>query len=271
MLAARRQLIDDERAGADAVRRLLRVFDERKARALFEAVRGHYAGLSQADNLAQLLLQLHLKHVEMAGDMVSAYRRLHFTTAATLSRTLLEGGVTLLWAIAHGDDAEAGYDQLLRFLAKSYQEQERQAAKGKAAPLGPGERQVVAEASARGLREMPDLAGRMRDIDKVWAEGGSASAASDHYSHFGMASGFTHPSRFGPAQFALTPAGISVFTQGQTLLGAAALYYGACYFCVGYLCSSTLAGLEAEATWMTGRLTALQADLSPIVERELLT
>lgn len=142
--------------------------------------------LAQGDNIAQLLLQLHLKHVEMADDMARAYRRLHFATAATLSRTLLDGGVTLMWAVANGDEAEAGHDQLLRVLAKGYQEQARQTAKGRAPPLTPVEQRVVSEAASRGLAELPDVASRLRDVDAVWAALGSGSVASDHYPHFGL-------------------------------------------------------------------------------------
>jgi hypothetical protein len=248
---------------------VLKPFDEAKASALFEATRRRFAAFAQADNLAQLVLQLHLKHVEMAGDMVSAYRRLHFATAATLSRTLLDGGVTLMWAIANGDDVEAGYDQLLRVLAKGYQEQARQAAKARAPALTRTEQGVVSEASARGLAELPDVAGRLRDVDAVWAALGSDTVASHHYPHFAITSAYTHPSRFGPAMFASTPEGLVVYTQGQTLLGAAALYYGACYFCVGYQCSAALAGLGAEADWMSERLAAITPLLSRVVEQEL--
>jgi hypothetical protein len=122
----------------------------------------------------------------MADDMARAYRRLHFATAATLSRTLLDGGVTLMWAVANGDEAEAGHDQLLRVLAKGYQEQARQTAKGRAPPLTPVEQRVVSEAASRGLAELPDVASRLRDVDAVWAALGSGSVASDHYPHFGL-------------------------------------------------------------------------------------
>lgn len=249
--------------------RVLKPFDEAKASELFEATRRRYAAFAQGENIAQLVLQLHLKHVEMAGDMASAYRRLHFATAATLSRTLLDGGVTLMWAVANGDDVAAGYDQLLRVLAKGYQEQARQAAKGRAPALTAVEQRVVSDAASRGLAEMPDVASRLRDVDAVWAALGSESVASDHYPHFGITSAYTHPSRFGPAMFASTPEGIIVYTQGQTLLGAASLYYGACYFCVGYQCSAALAGLDSEADWMSECLAAMTPLLSRIVENEL--
>ena len=267
--ASRSPLTADQRAGVQSFIEVLKPFDEAKASELFEAARRRFAAFAQADNIAQLLLQLHLKHVEMAGDMASAYRRLHFATAATLSRTLLDGGVTLMWATANRDDEEAGYNQLLRVLAKGYQEQARQAAKGRAPALTWAEQRVVSETTTRGLAELPGVAGRLRDVDAVWAALGSDSVASEHYPHFAITSAYTHPSRFGPAMFTSTAEGIVVDTQGQTLLGAAALYYGACYFCVGYQCSAALAGLGAEADWMSAQLAAMTPLLSRIVEQEL--
>lgn len=266
---AQTQLTADLRKGLEAFRRLLQAFDERKASNLFEATRERFVALPQGKNVAQLVVQLHFKHVEMAGEMVGALRRCHFATAATLSRTLLEGGVTLTWAIANGDAVEPSYDQLLRILAKGYQDQERQAARSKAPALTRPEQDVLNEATARGLAQMPHLAGRMLDLDKVWADLGSSTRASDHYQHYSVTSAYAHPSRLGLALFSTTPAGLGVFAQGQTLLGAAALYYGAIYFCVAYQCSSMLAGVSSQADWIAERRATMHPLLSRLVEHEL--
>ncbi|TML58627.1 MAG: hypothetical protein E6G22_13930, partial [Actinobacteria bacterium] len=110
---------------------------------------------------AQLLIQLHLKHVEMSKALIASFRAGLFSPTAGLTRPLLEGAVKLAWA-AVPEDIEERRKRLLRILVRAYRELENEGV-----DLPPGERALLDEANAQNLRAAPDARGAMRVVDQV--------------------------------------------------------------------------------------------------------
>lgn len=55
---------------------------------------------------AQLLIQLHLKHVEMRKALITSFRAGLYSPTAALTRPLLEGSSKLCWVVVPGGAAE---------------------------------------------------------------------------------------------------------------------------------------------------------------------
>jgi hypothetical protein len=253
------------------VKGLFAAFGERRAIELFDAADKTFDRYPQGTAVAQMLLQLHLKHTEMANDLVGAVRRMHFSSASALCRPLLEGGAMLAWTLGKTGTTEDHYARVLRVLAEPSRDldarRQRAAKKHGAAPrkLTAPELAVVREATRLNLKRLPDLAGRMDEVDAALTEKGSKFLKS-HYANFAVLSDFTHASRLGPASFQLQGSDVSITQRGGVpLLGMNALCYGLYYFCLAYQCSSLLCGRQGEARWITERYEGLQ----PVAKREL--
>jgi hypothetical protein len=95
--ASRSPLPRDQRAAVQRFLQVLKPFDEAKASELFEATRRRYAAFAQAQNVAQLVVQLHLKRVENGGRRhAGKHCRLHAGTDALRRRVAVLRRVLLL-------------------------------------------------------------------------------------------------------------------------------------------------------------------------------
>jgi hypothetical protein len=247
---------------------------------LFEGARDRFDEREFRDGVAFLLLQMHLKHVEMAGDLIGCFRRMHNASAAALCRPLLEGGITVCWAFV-GGTADEQFERLLRVLAKPYQQREaalkrlmekksgpaKVRARRELAAYRPGltkeERELLGIADERKLKQLGDVRSLAEAVDRTATKGGEGKFLGDHYRNFSLLSDYIHAGRFGPALLMHGSDGPAIFTKGQRTLGVNAAYNGFYYACLSYQCVCRLAGLEGEANWAVQRYS----EIRPVARR----
>jgi hypothetical protein len=189
---------------------------------------------------AQLLIQLHLKHVEMSKVVIASFRSSLFSPTAALTRPLLEGAVKLVWA-AVPDATEERRKRLLRILVRAYRELEEEGV-----TLPPGERALLDEADRQHLRGAPDARGAMRTIDRAGVEAGGPPFLEEHYNQFTLSSQQLHVHLDGPALFREDPARgeMVIFVEPRILLGFSSLRYAAYYFSLATQATAMLLALD---------------------------
>ena len=225
---------------------------ERIARKLGIAAQEVYGDL----RFAQLLIQLHLKHVEMSRSVIASFRLGLFSPTAALTRPLLEGAVKLVWA-AVPDDTEERRQRLLRILVRAYRELEEE---GVALP--PGERALLDEAVAQNLRGAPDARGAMRAIDRAGIEAGGPPFLEAHYNQFSLSSQQLHVHLDGPALFREDPGReeMVIFVEPRILLGFSSLRYALYYFSLATQATGMLLALDDLRALVVRRYNAIVAE-----------
>jgi len=215
---------------------------------------------------AQLLIQLHLKHVEMSKALIASFRSGLFSPTAALTRPLLEGAVKLVWA-AVPDDTEERRKRLLRILVRAYKELDEEGVE-----LPPGERALLDEAEAQGLRAAPDARGAMRAVDALAAAVEQPEFLESHYHHFGLSSQQLHVHLDGPAVFRedRRRGEMVIFVEPRILLGFASLRYAAYYFALATQAIAILLGIDNLRDRVVRRYSAIvgeaDAELQRLVE-----
>jgi hypothetical protein len=212
---------------------------------------------------AQLLIQLHLKHVEMSKALIASFRAGLFSPAAALTRPLLEGAVKLVWA-AVPDAREERRARLLRVLVRAYRELEDDGVE-----LPPGERALLEEARTQSLRAAPDARGAMRSVDAVGASLGEPPFLEGHYSQFSLSSQQLHVHLDGPAMFRVDPARdeMVIYVEPRILLGFSSLRYAAYYFALATQAIAIIVGLDELRSLVVRRYSAMVEEADAEVQR----
>jgi hypothetical protein len=212
---------------------------------------------------AQLLIQLHAKHVEMSKALIASFRAGMFSPTAALTRPLLEGAVKLAWA-AVPDETEERRKRLLRILVRAYQELEKEGME-----LPAGERALLDEATREGLKGAPDARGAMRAFDQVGTDAGEMPFLDSHYSQFSISSQQLHVHLAGPAVFREdTQSGeMVVFLEPRILLGFVSMRYALYYFSLATQSIAMLLGLDDLRDKVVRRYEAIVGEADLEVER----
>jgi hypothetical protein len=214
---------------------------------------------------AQLLIQLHLKHVEMSKAMIASFRAGLFSPTAALTRPLLEGAAKLVWA-AVPDETDERRNRLLRILVRAYRELE---AEGVVLPAG--ERALLDEAQARRLRQSPTARGAMEAVDRAGVEGGGPPFLESHYDQFSLSSQQLHVHLDGPGVFRedARRGEMVIFIEPRILLGFASLRYAAYYFSLATQATALLLSLDDLQAFVVRRYSAIVDEADAEVQRLL--
>jgi len=214
---------------------------------------------------AQLLIQLHLKHVEMSKALIASFRAGLFSPTAALSRPLLEGAAKLVWA-AIPDQTVERRRRLLRILVRAYRELDEEGV-----VLPQGERDLLDEAQAKHLRQSPDARGAMQAVDKVGVKEGNPPFLESHYNQFSLSSQQLHVHLDGPAVFREdTPRGeMVIFIEPRILLGFASLRYAAYYFSLATQAITVLLSLDDLRVFVVRRYNAIVDEADTEIQRLL--
>lgn len=229
------------------------------ARRIGIAAQDHFDDL----RFAQLLIQLHLKHVEMSKALVSSFRAGLFSPTAALTRPLLEGATKLCWAVVPDDPAQRR-DRLLRLLVSAYAELEEEGVQ-----LPAGELALLEEARQRYLGAAPDARSAMQSVDAVGRRIGQPPFLEGHYDQFGISSEQLHVHLSGPAVFRVDAGRdeMVIFVEPRILLGFSSLRYAAYYFALATQAIAMLTGLDDVRDLVVRRYSAIVDEADAEVRR----
>jgi hypothetical protein len=212
---------------------------------------------------AQLLIQLHLKHVEMSKALIASFRSGLYSPSAALTRPLLEGASKLCWAVV-AEDRQERRARLLRLLVTAYRELEEQGIQ-----LPDGERALLDEARRRRLADAPDARSAMQSVDALGRRLGEPPFLEGHYDQFVVSSEQLHVHLAGPAVFRVDPVNqqMVIFVEPRILLGMSSLRYAAYYFALATQAIAMLIGLDDLRDRVVRRYNALVEEADDEVRR----
>jgi hypothetical protein len=150
--------------------------------------------------MRQIVMSLD-KHEELARSLLDAVERARVSTAAVLTRTLLEGGVTLGW-VAAGATVRERYARTLRVAlgedlrawADSQSDNPRRRRKGQADLTRVPEyrRELLREAATLRCGCLPSMRERLEVLDRDGATVGITGHLAVQYAAFSQLSGWAH-------------------------------------------------------------------------------
>lgn len=180
------------------------------ATTIFEAARERFGEMKYGTEVARMLANWHLRHVELALVVCDSFLLEREATGFVAVRPIFETAMTLAWIVTASNQAEGQYPNLLTLLDRDAVElaHRLQARKPSVAQRAKEDledrdedgRQIVEEAISVGSRKLPGLRARITDAEEVFHETlGGPSRLTDAYEDYKLLSGYGHPTGDGHA------------------------------------------------------------------------
>jgi hypothetical protein len=172
--------------------------------AIFENARARFGEMKYGTEVARMLANWHLRHVELALTVCESFLHDRRASGFVAVRPIFETAMTLAWIITVSDEAEDQYPNLLTLLDGDAVNLALRLQSKKASVVQRAERdledrdedgrQFVEEAISVGSRRLPGLRTRIADAEEVFHEtAGEPSRLFDAYEDYRVLSGYGHP------------------------------------------------------------------------------
>lgn len=176
---------------------------------LFEASKGPFQGLAYRDQVAEMLVNWHVKHLQLAHAVAEMTVDRRSIAGFVLARPIFEAAMSLAWVVTAGGSSWSDrYPRLLTLLEpdlvrlavglRSGDQKKRKRAECRIEALDEEARAFLDEAVRRQLRGLPDVRSRIESAERVFsAEHRKPTRLNGAYGFYEVLSEYGHPTTFG--------------------------------------------------------------------------
>jgi hypothetical protein len=185
---------------------------------IFEAAKGPFQGLAYRDQVAEMLVNWHVKYFQLARTVADMTVERRSIAGFVLARPVFEAAMSLAWVFTAGESSWLDrYPRLLSLLEpslvrlavnmRSGDPRKRKRAEHQIGGLDEDARAFLEEAVRREVRGLPDVRSRIEGAEMVFsAERQKPTRLDGAYGFYEVLSEYGHPTTFG-SRFAVDQEG----------------------------------------------------------------